>query len=59
LSGAADSREPGWWTRTDAGEVQTRPANSAARHVAERAGFVDEGLEPGNTDMQLLRLRAR
>jgi RimJ/RimL family protein N-acetyltransferase len=38
--------------------VRTRPANAAARHVAERAGFVDEGLEPGATDMQLLRLRA-
>lgn len=38
--------------------VRTRPANSAARRVAERAGFVDEGLEPGTTDMQLLRLPA-
>ena len=38
--------------------VRTRPANAAARRVAERAGFVDEGLEPGTTDMQLLRLRA-
>lgn len=37
--------------------VRTRPANAAARHVAERAGFVDEGLEPGTTDMQLLRYR--
>ncbi len=37
--------------------VRTRPANAAARRVAERAGFVDEGLEPGTTDMQLLRLR--
>ena len=27
-----------------------------ARRVAERAGYVDEGLEPGTTDMQLLRL---
>ncbi|WP_322410859.1 GNAT family N-acetyltransferase [Microbacterium invictum] len=35
--------------------VRTRPANVIARHVAERAGFVDEGLEPGTTDMQLLR----
>lgn len=35
--------------------VRTRPANTTARHVAERAGFVDEGLEPGATDMQLLR----
>lgn len=39
--------------------VRTRPANAAARRVAERAGFVDEGLEPGTTDMQLLRLRRR
>ena len=39
--------------------VRTRPANAAARRVAERAGFVDRGLEPGTTDMQLLRLRAR
>lgn len=38
--------------------VRTRPANLIARHVAERAGFVDEGLEPGTTDMQLLRYRA-
>jgi ribosomal-protein-alanine N-acetyltransferase len=37
--------------------VRTRPANAAARR-AERAGFVDEGLEPGTTDMQLLRLPA-
>lgn len=37
--------------------VRTRPANAAARHVAERAGFVDEGLEPGATNMQLLRYR--
>jgi RimJ/RimL family protein N-acetyltransferase len=36
--------------------VRTRPANAAARRVAVRAGFVDEGLEPGTTDMQLLRL---
>jgi len=35
--------------------VRTRPANATTRHVAERAGFVDEGLEPGTTDMQLLR----
>lgn len=38
--------------------VRTRPANAAARRVAERAGFVDEGLEPGTADMQLLRLSA-
>lgn len=38
--------------------VRTRPANSAARQVAERAGFVDEGMEPGTSDMQLLRLTA-
>jgi ribosomal-protein-alanine N-acetyltransferase len=37
--------------------VRTRPANDAARRVAERAGYVDEGLEPGTTDMQLLRWR--
>lgn len=37
--------------------VRTRPANAVARHVAERAGFLDEGLEPGTTDMQLLRYR--
>lgn len=37
--------------------VRTRPANAVARRVAERAGFVDEGLEPGTTDMQLLRLK--
>ena len=35
--------------------VRTRPANAAARRVAERAGFVDLGVEPGTTDMQLLR----
>ncbi len=35
--------------------VRTRPANATARRVAERAGYVDEGLEPGTTDMQLLR----
>lgn len=34
--------------------VRTRPANTVARHVAERAGFNDQGLEPGTTDMQLL-----
>lgn len=39
--------------------VRTRPANLVARHVAERAGFVDEGLEPGTADMQLLRYHAR
>ena len=39
--------------------VRTRPANAAARRIAERAGFVDEGLEPGDPMMQLLRLRAR
>jgi ribosomal-protein-alanine N-acetyltransferase len=38
--------------------VRTRPANAAARRVAEREGFVDEGLEPGTTDMQLLRWRS-
>jgi RimJ/RimL family protein N-acetyltransferase len=37
--------------------VRTRPANAIARHVAERAGFIDEGLEPGTADMQLLRFR--
>jgi len=39
--------------------VRTRPANAAARRVAVRAGYVDEGLEPGTTDMQLLRLVSR
>ena len=39
--------------------VRTRPANTVARHVAERAGFNDLGLEPGTTDMQLLIRRAR
>ncbi|GAB2702715.1 RimJ/RimL family protein N-acetyltransferase [Microbacterium marinum] len=38
--------------------VRTRPASTVARHVAERAGFIDEGLEPGSTDMQMLRRRA-
>ena len=38
--------------------VRTRPANAAARRVAERAGFVDLGLEPGDPTMQLLRLPA-
>lgn len=38
--------------------VRTRPANAAARRVAERGGFADEGLEPGTDDMQLLRLRS-
>ena len=38
--------------------VRTRPANGAARRVAERAGFVDEGPEPGDPGMQLLRLAA-
>jgi RimJ/RimL family protein N-acetyltransferase len=38
--------------------VRTRPANAAARRVAVRGGFVDEGLEPGTTDMRLLRMRA-
>jgi RimJ/RimL family protein N-acetyltransferase len=35
--------------------VRTRPANAAARRVAEREGFVDLGPEPGSTDMQVLR----
>ncbi len=39
--------------------VRTRPANAAARRVATRAGFIDEGLEPGTDDMQLLRLSRR
>lgn len=38
--------------------VRTRPANAAARWVARRAGFADEGLEPGDPDMQILRLAA-
>lgn len=37
--------------------VRTRPANAAARWVAERAGFDDLGPEPGAENMQLLRLR--
>jgi ribosomal-protein-alanine N-acetyltransferase len=36
--------------------IRTRPANIAARRVATRAGFVDEGPEPGASNMQLLRL---
>jgi ribosomal-protein-alanine N-acetyltransferase len=36
--------------------IRTRPANEAAKRVALRSGFVDEGLEPGTADMQLLRL---
>lgn len=35
--------------------VRTRPDNAAARRVAERGGFVDQGLEPGTDDMHLLR----
>ena len=38
--------------------VRTRPANTAARKATERAGYLDEGLEPGTTDMQFLRLTA-
>ncbi len=38
--------------------VRTGPANAAARRVAERAGFVDLGLEPLTDDMQLLRRSA-
>jgi [ribosomal protein S5]-alanine N-acetyltransferase len=37
--------------------VLTRPANAAARRVAVGGGFVDEGFEPGTTNMQLLRLK--
>ena len=36
--------------------VRTRPANAVARRVAERAGFVDQGLSPWEEDSQLLRL---
>jgi ribosomal-protein-alanine N-acetyltransferase len=36
--------------------VRTRPANAAARRVAERAGFRDLGPSPWEDDMQLLRL---
>lgn len=39
--------------------IRTRPANAAARRVGLRSGFVDEGLEPGAVDMQLLRLPQR
>ncbi len=38
--------------------VRTRPGNGAARRVAERAGYVDEGLESGDPTMRVLRLRA-
>lgn len=38
--------------------IRTRPANAAARRVAERAGFVDEGLEPGGDGLQLYRRSA-
>jgi RimJ/RimL family protein N-acetyltransferase len=37
--------------------LRTRPGNATARRVGERAGFIDEGLEPGTDDMQLLRRR--
>lgn len=40
------------------GAWHRRPANAAARWVAKRAGFTDEGLESGVADMQLLRLEA-
>jgi len=36
--------------------VRTRPANTAARRVAERAGFDDQGPSPWEDDTQLLRL---
>ena len=36
--------------------VRTRPANTAARRVAERAGFQDLGLSPWEDDTQMLRL---
>lgn len=39
--------------------IRTRPANAVARRVAERAGFVNAGLEPGGINMQLLRYTAR
>ena len=38
--------------------VRTRPANTAARRVAERAGFRDLGPSAHEDDMQLLRLPA-
>lgn len=34
--------------------VRSRPANTVARHVAERAGFQNRGAEPGVANMQLL-----
>lgn len=37
--------------------VRTRSANAAARRVAERAGFVDEGTDPTDDGLVLLRLR--
>jgi len=36
--------------------VRTRPANGAARRVAERAGFVDQGIVTAEPGMQRLRL---
>ena len=39
--------------------VRTRPANAAARRVAQRAGFVDLGPDPADPGMQLLRRQNR
>ncbi|WP_029137264.1 GNAT family N-acetyltransferase [Nakamurella lactea] len=38
--------------------VRTRPQNAVARHVARRAGFVDEGIDPEDAAMVQLRLRS-
>lgn len=36
--------------------IRTRPANATVRRVAERAGFIDLGREPGVENMQLFRM---
>lgn len=38
--------------------IRTRPANVAARHVAQREGFTDHGIDPAEPGMQLLRRSA-
>ncbi len=38
--------------------VRTRPANTAMLHVARRAGFVDDGLDPDDPGMVVLRRSA-
>jgi ribosomal-protein-alanine N-acetyltransferase len=37
--------------------IRTRPANAAALRVGERAGFADDGLDPDDPTMVILRLR--